>query len=142
MGTTLSHVSIAVPDLDAAIKTLREVYGLATGAIAENAQQGVRLAYLDLGNSRIELMQPLNADSPVGRFLSKNPKGGLHHLCLGVDDVATEARALTNKGVRLLGDGTPAFNVHNQQIAFVHPADFFGALLEIEQHAASKSHDA
>jgi methylmalonyl-CoA/ethylmalonyl-CoA epimerase len=81
-------------------------------------------------------MQPMNAESPVGRFLSKHPGGGLHHVCFGVDEVTAVTDALTQKGLRVLGDGKAAYNVHGQQIAFIHPADFFGALLELEQNAA------
>jgi methylmalonyl-CoA/ethylmalonyl-CoA epimerase len=132
----LSHISIVVPDLEAAIETMRYVHGLASGPIKENVQQGVRLAYIDLGNSKIELMQPLNPESPVGRFLAKHPGGGMHHVCFGVDEVAAETGSLKQKGLRVLGDGKPAYNVHGQQIAFVHPADFFGTLLELEQNAA------
>lgn len=137
MSKNLSHVSIVVPDLEAAIATMRDVHGLASGPIKENLQQGVRLAYIDLGNSKIELMQPLIAESPVGRFLAKHPGGGMHHICFGVDEVAVETDALKQKGLRVLGDGKPACNVHGQQIAFVHPADFFGTLLELEQNAAA-----
>ncbi len=136
MAKNLSHVSIVVPNLEAAIETMRAVHGLAAGPIKENLQQGVRLAYIDLGNSKIELMQPLIAESPVGKFLAKHPGGGLHHLCFGVDQVAAETDALAEKGLRVLGDGKPAYNVHGQRIAFVHPADFFGALLELEQNTA------
>ena len=131
----LSHISIVVPDLEAAIKTMREIYGLASGEIGENQQQGVRLAYVDLGNSKIELMQPLTANLPIGRFLAKHPAGGLHHLCLGVADVVPVMTELRGKGVRVLGEGKPAYNIHGQQIAFIHPQDFFGALVEIEQQA-------
>ena len=133
MKKYLSHISIVVPDLEAAIKTMREVYGLASGDIAENVQQGVRLTYIDLGNSKIELIQPMTADSSIGRFLAKHPAGGLHHLCLGVTEIAPVTTALRRKGVRVLGDGVPAYNIHGQEIAFIHPADFFGALVEIEQ---------
>jgi methylmalonyl-CoA/ethylmalonyl-CoA epimerase len=133
MNKDLSHISIVVPNLEAAIKTMREVYGLASGDIAENVQQGVRLTYIDLGNSKIELMQPLTADSPIGRFLAKHPAGGLHHLCLGVTEIAPVTTELRRRGVRVLGDGMPAYNTHGQEIAFIHPADFFGALVEIEE---------
>jgi methylmalonyl-CoA/ethylmalonyl-CoA epimerase len=133
MKQNLSHISIVVPDLEAAIKTMREVYGLASGDIGENAQQGIRLTYIDLGNSKIELMQPLTADSPVGRFLAKHPAGGLHHLCFGVSEVAPVTTELRQKGVRVLGDGVPTYNSHGQEIAFIHPSDFFGTLVEIEQ---------
>jgi methylmalonyl-CoA/ethylmalonyl-CoA epimerase len=136
VSKNLSHVSIVVPDLEAAIATMRDVHGLASGPIKENLQQGVRLAYIDLGNSKIELMQPLTADSPVGKFLAKHPGGGVHHLCFGVDQVAAETETLTKKGLRVLGDGKVSYNVHGQQIAFVHPTDFFGALLELEQNIA------
>lgn len=139
MSKNLSHVSIVVPDLEAAIATMRDVHGLVSGPIKENLQQGVQLAYIDLGNSKIELMQPLTAESPVGRFLAKHPGGGMHHLCFGVDEVAAETDVLKQKGLRVLGDGKPATNVHGQQIAFVHPADFFGALLELEQNVADSS---
>jgi methylmalonyl-CoA/ethylmalonyl-CoA epimerase len=134
MKKDLSHISIVVPDLDAAIKTMREVYGLVSGDIAENEQQGVRLTYIDLGNSKIELMQPLTADSSIGRFLAKHPAGGLHHLCLGVSEIVPVTTELRRRGVRVLGDGMPACNTHGQEIAFIHPADFFGVLVEIEQH--------
>jgi len=135
----LSHISIVVPDLEAAINKLREVYGLASGEIGENRQQGVRLTYVDLGNSKIELMQPLSADSPLGRFLAKHPTGGLHHLCLSVPEVAPVTAELRQKGVRILGDGKPAYNVHGQQIAFISPSDFFGSLVEIEQQQSHES---
>jgi methylmalonyl-CoA/ethylmalonyl-CoA epimerase len=139
VSKNLSHVSIVVPDLEAAIEIMRQVHGLASGPIKENPEQGVRLAYVDLGNGKIELMQPLRAESPVGKFLAKHPGGGLHHVCFGVDEVAAETAALTDKGLRVLGDGKPAYNVHRQKIAFVHPADFFGALLELEQNVADSS---
>jgi methylmalonyl-CoA/ethylmalonyl-CoA epimerase len=139
VSKNLSHISIVVPDLETAIETMCYVHGLASGPIKENVQQGVRLAYVDLGNSKIELMQPLTAESPVGKFLAKHPGGGLHHLCFGVDQVSAETAALTTKGLRVLGEGKPAYNVHGQQIAFVHPADFFGALLELEQNVADSS---
>ena len=108
MGKSLSHLSIVVPDLEAAIETMRYIHGLESGPIAENQQQGVRLVYIDLGNSKIELMQPLIAESPVGRFLAKHPGGGMHHVCFGVDEVAAETDALKQKGLRVLGDGKPA----------------------------------
>jgi len=133
----LSHISIVVPDLAAAVKIMREVYGLTCGPVGENRQQGVRLTYVDLGNSKIELMQPLRPDSQVGRFLAKHPGGGLHHFCLGVADVAPVTAALHEKGVRVLGDGKPAYNIHGQQIAFIHPQDFLGSLVELEQQAAA-----
>ena len=135
MITGLSHVSIAVPSLEAAARRLREIYGLDVGAAKLNEQQGVRLAYVELRNARIELMEPARADSPISKFLEKNPAGGIHHFCLNVDDVAATAKAATGKGARVLGDGSPQQNVHGERIAFVHPKDFLGALVELEEES-------
>jgi len=133
MIQNLSHVSIVVPSLEAAARRLLDVYGLRIGDIKVNEQQGVRMAYVDLGNAKIELMEPSRPDSPVAKFLERNPKGGIHHFCLGVDTVDGTRAALDAKGARVLGDGKPQYNVHGERIAFVHPADFLGALVELEQ---------
>lgn len=137
MITGLSHVSIVVPSLDAAAQRLREVYGLTLGEASVNEQQGVRLAYVELGNAKIELMEPLRPDSPVSKFLERNPGGGIHHFCLGVDSVEATAGEIAQKGARVLGDGKPQRNVHGERIAFVHPRDFLGALVELEEHRDS-----
>jgi methylmalonyl-CoA/ethylmalonyl-CoA epimerase len=134
MFTGLSHVSIVVPDLAAAARRLRETYGLTVGETRTNAEQGVHLAYVELGNARIELMAPSRPDSPVAKFLERNPKGGIHHFSLNVDDMPATAGALRAGGVRILGDGRPQYNVADERIAFLHPADFLGALVELEEH--------
>ena len=134
MITGLSHVSIVVPDLGAAMEKLKRVYGLEAQPPQVNEQQGVRLAYVVLPNAKIELMEPTRPDSPIAKFLERNPAGGIHHFCLGVDDVDAVTAALTNSGARILGDGRPQYNVHGERIAFVHPKDFLGALVELEQH--------
>ncbi len=134
MITGLSHVSIVVPSLDAAAKRLAETYGLKIGEISVNQQQGVRIAYVDLGNAKIELMEPSRPDSPVAKFLERNPRGGIHHFCLGVDSVDTAQGYMAGKGAQVLGDGQPQYNVHGERIAFVHPRDFLGALVELEEH--------
>ena len=131
-----SHVSIVVPDLEAAARMLVERYGLSVGARTVNEQQGVRLAYVELDGGKIELMEPSRADSPVAKFLERNPKGGIHHFSLRVDDVEQAARDLGGRGVRVLGDGKSQHNVAGERIAFIHPADFLGALVELEQHEA------
>ncbi len=133
MITGLSHVSIVVPSLDAAAKRLKEVYGLEVGAAKVNEEQGVRLAYVELANARIELMEPSRPDSPVSKFLEKNPAGGIHHFCLGVDDVSATAASFAKQGARVLGEGREQRNVHGERIAFVHPRDFLGALVELEE---------
>ena len=135
MITGLSHVSIAVPSLEAAAKRLKDVYGLAIGKIAVNEQQGVRMAYVELPNARIELMEPSRPDSPIAKFLERNPAGGIHHFCLNVDDVSATSAGIAQKGARVLGDGKPQLNVHGERIAFVHPKDFLGALVELEEKA-------
>ena len=135
MITGLNHVSIVVPDIAAAARQLKDKYGFAVGPRMENAEQGVRLAYVELGAARIELIEPSRPDSPVAKFLERNPKGGIHHFCLGVDDVEQTVRCLAQDGVRVLGGGKPQHNVAGERIAFIHPGDFLGALVEIEEHA-------
>jgi methylmalonyl-CoA/ethylmalonyl-CoA epimerase len=137
MLTSLSHVSIVVPDLDAASRRLRETYGLTVGEARTNTEQGVRLAYVDLGNAKIELMEPSRPDSPVAKFLERNPKGGIHHVSFGVADMAATTGELRRTGVRILGDGGPQYNVAGERIAFLHPGDFLGALVELEEHSVS-----
>jgi methylmalonyl-CoA/ethylmalonyl-CoA epimerase len=133
MVTGLRHVSIVVPDLEAAARQLKDKYGLAVGARMVNAEQGVRLAYVELGGAKLELMEPSRPDSPVAKFLERNPKGGIHHFCLGVDDVEKTTRDLAQNGVRVLGGGKRQRNVAGEPIAFIHPGDFLGALVELEQ---------
>ena len=136
MITGFSHVSIAVPSLDAAATRLRDVYGLAVGEPRVNEEQGIRLAYVELGNARIELMEPARPDSPISKFLAEHPQGGIHHFCLGVDALVPAAAALAGKGARVLGEAGKSRNVHGELIAFVHPKDFLGALVELEEHKA------
>jgi methylmalonyl-CoA/ethylmalonyl-CoA epimerase len=134
MITGLSHVSIVVPNLEAAAKAIAERYGLRTGERTVNAEQGVRLAYVELPGATIELMEPSRPDSPVAKFLERNPKGGIHHFSLSVDSVDATVGSLRGQGVRVLGDGRPQTNVAGERIAFIHPADFLGALVELEEH--------
>jgi methylmalonyl-CoA/ethylmalonyl-CoA epimerase len=134
MAIGFAHVSIVVPDIDAAARKLRDTYGLVAGEPMLNDEQGVRLAYVDLGGAKIELMEPARPDSPVSKFLERNPRGGIHHFCLSVDDVEATSRAFAGKGVRILGGGKPQHNVAGAPIAFIHPGDFLGALVELEEH--------
>ena len=133
MFTGLGHVSIVVPDLSQAARRLEETYGLRVGEARLNEAQGVRLAYVELGNAKIELMEPSRPDSPVAKFLERNPGGGIHHFCLTVENVDGAAQAMRQKNARVLGDGAAQKNVHGARIAFVHPKDFLGALVEIEE---------
>src|SRR6187549_2775151 len=134
MITGFSHVSIVVPDIEAAARMLAEKFGLAVGERMINEQQGVRLAYIELAGGRIELMEPSRPDSPIAKFLERNPKGGIHHLALGVDDMDATVAGLAQNGVRVLGSGKPQHNVTGERIAFIHPGDFLGALVELEEH--------
>jgi len=129
----LSHVSLVVPSLEAAAKRLKEVYGLGVGPAKVNEEQGVRLAYVELPNARIELMEPSRPDSPVSKFLERNPRGGIHHFCLAVDDVRAAVAGIEASGAQVLGGGKDSRNVHGERIAFVHPRDFLGALVELEE---------
>jgi methylmalonyl-CoA/ethylmalonyl-CoA epimerase len=133
MITGLSHVSLAVPSLEAAAARLRELYGLAVGEPMLNEEQGIRLAYVELGNARIELMEPARPDSSISKFLEHHPAGGIHHFCLSVDEMVPTAAAITGKGARVLGEAGETRNVHGELIAFVHPKDFLGALVELEE---------
>lgn len=133
-----AHVSIAVPDIEAAARTLEEKYGLTTGERRLNEQQGVRLAYVDLGDAKIELMEPSRPDSPVAKFLERNPRGGIHHFCLSVGGVDEAAKECAANGIRILGDGKPQHNVAGERIAFIHPHDFLGALVELEERPRSR----
>jgi methylmalonyl-CoA/ethylmalonyl-CoA epimerase len=140
MITGLSHVSIVVPDLTAALEKLRTTYGLVAGEIKVNDEQGVRMTYIDLGNAKIELMEPSRPDSPIAKFLERNPKGGIHHFCLGVDSVAQTTTELSAAGAQVLGAGKVQLNVHGERIAFVHPKDFLGALIELEETKLEQNH--
>lgn len=129
----LSHVAIAVPDLAKAIERLARVYGLTAGEIYDNDEQGVRLAYVELGNTRIELIEPIRPDGPIAAFVEKHPAGGVHHVSLYVDDVPLTLDELGKKDVSLIGGGRIGANAHGQPIAFVHPKSFLGTLLEVEE---------
>ena len=133
MITGLSHVSIVVPNLQTAARELEKKYGLKIGEIRVNEQQGVRMAYVDLGNAKLELMEPSRPDSPVAKFLERNPRGGIHHFSLQVNSIQASIVELEHQGARVLGDGMQK-NVHGERIAFVHPQDFLGALVELEEH--------
>jgi methylmalonyl-CoA/ethylmalonyl-CoA epimerase len=134
----LSHVAIAVPDLQKAIDRLAAAYGLVAGEIYVNDEQGVRLAYVELGNSRIELIEPIRSDGPIAAFIDKHPAGGLHHVSLYVDDVPVALDALGKHDVSVIGDGRIGKNAHGDDIAFVHPKSFLGTLLEIEEAPPEK----
>lgn len=134
MLQTLSHVSIVVPDLEAAVCRLKSVYGLHAGPRQVNEAQGVTLAYVTLANVKLELMQPLQREGPLARFLEKNPKGGLHHISFDVESLNDLLQMLAPNAVQPV-TAPGALNVHGDPIAFLHPKDFLGVLVEMEQHS-------
>jgi methylmalonyl-CoA/ethylmalonyl-CoA epimerase len=129
----LNHVAIAVPDLAAAVHTYREVLGARVSEPQDEPDHGVRVVFVDLPNSKVELLHPLGADSPIRGFLEKNPSGGIHHLCYEVADIAAARDRLVAEGARILGDGEPKIGAHGKPVLFLHPKDFCGTLVELEQ---------
>ncbi len=129
----LNHVAIAVPDLDAAIVQYRDVLGGQVSEPKDEPDHGVTVVFVNLPNTKIELLYPLGEDSPIRGFLDKNPSGGMHHVCLEVDDILVARDQLVAKGGRILGSGEPKIGAHGKPVLFVHPKDFSGTLVELEQ---------
>jgi methylmalonyl-CoA/ethylmalonyl-CoA epimerase len=129
----LNHVAIAVPDLENASRTYRETLGARVSSPVDLPEHGVRVVFIELPNTKIELLQPLDAASPIAKFLERNPDGGMHHLCYEVEDILAARDRLKAEGARVLGDGEPKIGAHGKPVLFLHPKDFAGALVEIEQ---------
>ncbi|WP_127751765.1 methylmalonyl-CoA epimerase [Devosia sp. 1566] len=129
----LNHVAIAVPDLAAASERYRTLLGASVSSPQTLPEHGVRLVFVDTGNSKIELMEPLDETSPIAAFMARTPAGGLHHVCFEVADLASAAAKLAAVGARVLGDGNPRIGAHGNPVLFLHPKDFDGALIELEQ---------
>lgn len=129
----LNHVAIAVPDLGAAAAVYRDTLGARVSEAEALPEHGVTVVFVDLGNTRIELMEPLGEGSPIAGFLEKNPTGGMHHVCYEVDDIIAARDKLKDQGVRVLGDGEPKTGAHGKPVLFLHPKDFAGTLIELEQ---------
>lgn len=129
----LNHVAIAVPDLDAASAQYRDMLGADVGPPQDEPDHGVTVVFITLPNTKIELLYPLGDASPINGFLEKNPAGGIHHICYEVDDIHAAAAHLTASGARVLGDGTPKIGAHGKPVLFLHPKDFTGTLVELEQ---------
>lgn len=129
----LNHVAIAVPDLDAAVAQYRDTLGAQVGAPQDEPDHGVTVVFIDLPNTKIELLFPLGEDSPINGFLAKNPTGGIHHICYEVEDILAARDRLVSKGARVLGTGDPKIGAHGKPVLFLHPKDFNGTLIELEQ---------
>ncbi|MAW13782.1 MAG: methylmalonyl-CoA epimerase [Alphaproteobacteria bacterium TMED150] len=129
----LNHVAIAVPDLKAASATYSNLLGAKVSEPIAQTDHGVTVVFVELPNTKIELLEPLGAQSPIQKFVDNNPAGGIHHVCYEVDDIMQAAEHLKNEGARVLGDGNPKIGAHNMPVLFLHPKDFNGTLVELEQ---------
>jgi methylmalonyl-CoA/ethylmalonyl-CoA epimerase len=129
----LNHVAIAVRDLAAASALYRDTLGADISAPLPLPEHGVTVVFITLPNTKIELLEPLGPGSPIARFLEKNPDGGMHHICYEVDDIVAARDRLKAGGARVLGDGEPKIGAHGKPVLFLHPKDFAGTLVELEQ---------
>jgi methylmalonyl-CoA/ethylmalonyl-CoA epimerase len=129
----LNHVAIAVPDLAAATATYRDALGATVTEPQALPDHGVTVVFIDVGNTKIELLEPLGEDSPIAGFLGKNASGGMHHVCYEVEDIIAARDKLKAGGARVLGDGNPKIGAHGKPVLFLHPKDFQGTLVELEQ---------
>ncbi|MBX3597301.1 MAG: methylmalonyl-CoA epimerase [Rhizobiaceae bacterium] len=129
----LNHVAIAVPDLAAATALYRDTLGAKVSAPQSLPEHGVTVVFIDTGNTKIELLEPVGEKSPIASFLEKSPAGGMHHICYEVDDIIAARDRLKAEGARVLGDGEPKIGAHGKPVLFLHPKDFLGTLVELEQ---------
>ena len=129
----LNHVALAVPDLAAAVAAYRNTLGAEVTAPQALPEHGVTVVFVNVGNTKVELLEPLGADSPIAKFLDRNPDGGVHHICYEVDDILAARERLKRDGARVLGNGEPKIGAHGKPVLFLHPKDFSGTLIEIEQ---------
>ena len=129
----LNHVAIVVPDLAAASSVYRDALGARVSAPRALPAHGVSVVFVELPNTKIELLEPLGEGSPVRGFLDRNPSGGMHHLCYEVDDIIAARDRLSAEGARVLGGGEPRLGAHDRPVLFLHPKDFCGTLIELEQ---------
>lgn len=129
----LNHVAIAVPDLEKATAVYRDALGAKVSAATDEPDHGVTVVFVELPNTKIELLHPLGDASPIQAFLDKNPSGGMHHVCYEVDDILAARDRMKAEGARVLGDGEPKIGAHGKPVLFLHPKDFCGTLVELEQ---------
>ena len=129
----LNHIAIAVRDLAAASAVYRDTLGARVSDPLPQPEHGVTVVFIELPNAKVELLEPLGAGSPIAKFLEKNPDGGMHHICYEVDDIIAARDRLKAQGARVLGDGEPKIGAHGKPVLFLHPKDFCGTLVEIEQ---------
>ena len=129
----VNHIALAVPDLEAAADRYRSMLGASVTEPDALPEHGVRVVFVTLDNTKVELLEPLGEDSPIAAFLAKNPSGGMHHICYEVADILAARDSLIAAGGRVLGSGEPRIGAHGKPVLFLHPKDFFGTLIELEQ---------
>jgi methylmalonyl-CoA/ethylmalonyl-CoA epimerase len=129
----LNHVAIVVPDLEKAVSIYRDALGAKISASNDLPEHGVRVVFVELPNTKIELLLPIGDNSPVAKFLDRNPDGGMHHICYEVEDIQVARDKLIAEGARVLGNGEPKIGAHGKPVLFLHPKDFCGTLVELEQ---------
>jgi methylmalonyl-CoA/ethylmalonyl-CoA epimerase len=129
----LNHVALAVPDLAKAVAVYEQSLGAKISAPQALPEHGVTVVFIDVGNTKIELLEPLGEGSPIAAFLEKNPSGGMHHVCYEVEDIIAARDHLRAAGARVLADGAPKTGAHGRPVLFLHPKDFFGTLIELEE---------
>ena len=129
----LNHVAIAVPDLAAAAALYRDALGAKVSAPVDQPAHGVTTVFVELPNAKIELLHPLGEGSPIASFLARNASGGIHHVCYEVQDIRAARDKLKAEGLRVIGDGEPRLGAHNKPVLFLHPKDFCGTLVELEE---------
>jgi methylmalonyl-CoA/ethylmalonyl-CoA epimerase len=129
----LNHVAIAVRDIAKAAEVYRTTLGAEVSETVPQREHGVSTVFITLPNTKIELLEPLGAHSPIAKFLERNPDGGIHHICYEVDDILQARDALKAKGARVIGSGEPKIGAHGKPVLFLHPKDFCGTLVELEQ---------
>lgn len=129
----LNHVALAVPDLERAMSLYRDSLGARVSAPQRLPEHGVTVAFIDMAGGKVELLEPLGESSPIAAFLARNPEGGMHHLCYEVDDILAARDHLKETGMRVLGSGEPRIGAHGRPVLFLHPKDWAGTLIELEE---------
>ena len=129
----LNHIAIAVPDIDKASKAWEKALGAKISSPQILPEHGVKVVFIEAPNTKVELLEPLDQNSPISKFLLKNPNGGMHHICYEVEDILTASKKLILSGAKILGDGTPRIGAHGNPVIFLNPSDFSGTLIELEE---------
>jgi methylmalonyl-CoA/ethylmalonyl-CoA epimerase len=129
----LNHIAIAVPDIDKASNAWEKALGAKISSPQILPEHGVKVVFIEAPNTKVELLEPLDQNSPISKFLLKNPNGGMHHICYEVEDILTTSKKLILSGAKILGDGTPRIGAHGNPVIFLNPSDFSGTLIELEE---------